>query len=112
MQEKTSLTKSLVGQVVSTGMTKTVSVQVTTFKVHPLYHKRYRSTKKYLSATEQELNLGDTVRIEASRPLSARKRWVVAEVITAATPARQTTVKRVAKPKTTGAKRSGKGKKS
>ena len=79
--EKTSLKKTLVGTVVSDGMTKTVSVQVTTFKVHPLYHKRYRWTKKYLADTgESAPKVGDTVKIEAHRPMSARKRWIVTEV--------------------------------
>lgn len=96
--EQTSLKKTLVGTVVSDGMTKTVSVQVTTFKVHPLYHKRYRWTKKYLADTgELAPKLGDTVKIEAHRPISARKRWIVIEVAAKANAVEKAAVKTAAR---------------
>lgn len=94
--------KTLVGRVVSTGMTHTVKVEVTTFKVHPLYHKRYRWTKKYLSDTgELTPGLGDTVRIEATKPMSAHKRWIVAEVVTSVNEAQPLAKKATAAKKTT-----------
>ena len=85
-QQVTRQPKQLIGTVTSNKMTKTVVVEVTSFKQHPLYHKRYRWTKKYLSDTGAvEPSLGDTVRIEATKPLSKLKRWVVVEVVTPAT---------------------------
>ena len=77
--------KTMVGIVTSDKMEKTVVVQVTTFKVHRLYHKRYRWTKKYLSDVGSlEPKLGDTVKIVSGRPMSKLKRWTVSEIITAA----------------------------
>jgi small subunit ribosomal protein S17 len=101
--------KSMVGRVVSAGSIKTVSVEVTTLKVHPLYRKRYRWTKKYLSDTgELEPKVGDMVKIVANRPISRRKRWMVTEVVT---PANVTVVASGRKPAKTAAK-SSKAKKS
>lgn len=77
--------KTMVGVVTSDKMQQTVAVEVTTFKVHPLYHKRYRWTTKYLADTAAvAAQVGDTVRIEASKPISKMKRWIVKEVITQA----------------------------
>ena len=78
--------KELIGTVTSDKMTHSVVVQVTTFKQHPLYHKRYRWTKKYLSDTgELAPKTGDLVRIQSTRPMSKLKRWKVVEVIEAHT---------------------------
>ena len=78
--------KELIGTVTSDKMTHSVVVQVTTFKQHPLYHKRYRWTKKYLSDTgELSPKTGDVVRIRSTRPMSKLKRWVVVEVLEART---------------------------
>lgn len=74
--------KELIGTVTSDKMQHTVTVLVTSFKVHPLYHKRYRSTKKYHSDTGDVLpKMGDMVRIQSSRPLSKLKRWIVTEIM-------------------------------
>jgi small subunit ribosomal protein S17 len=101
----TSLVKSMVGIVVSDRMTKTVSVQVTTFKVHPLYHKRYRWTKKYLAdSSEVQPQVGDTVRIVSHRPISKSKRWSVAAVVTPASAAQLTINKKAAQPKVVAVK--------
>lgn len=98
----------MIGRVVSAGSIKTVSVEVTTLKVHPLYHKRYRWTKKYLSDTgEFEPKVGDTVKIVANRPISRRKRWMVTEVVS---PASVTVATSGRKPAKTAAK-PGKAKK-
>ena len=84
-EQQQAQVKTLVGVVTSDKMEKTVVVEVTTFKVHRLYHKCFRWTKKYLSDTGSlEPQVGDTVRIVASRPISKLKRWTVAEVVTAA----------------------------
>ena len=89
--------KSMVGLVVSDKMTKTVVVKVTTFKQHPLYHKRFRWTEKYLADTaELTPKVGDTVKIEASKPLSKLKRWQVSEVVKVATAVKIQAVKKAA----------------
>lgn len=71
-----------VGRVVSDKMDKTVVVAVDYVRRHPLYQKRITRTSKFFA--HDELNLvkpGDLVRIEETRPLSKRKRWIVREVI-------------------------------
>lgn len=101
--------KTLVGIVTSDKMEKTVVVEVTTFKVHRLYHKRYRWTKKYLSDTGSlEPQIGDTVRIVSSKPISKLKRWTVAEVVTAAGAEFKKESVKVAKPKATTTKKKAK----
>jgi small subunit ribosomal protein S17 len=83
MDQQQSLQKTMVGVVTSDKMEKTVVVKVTTFKVHRLYHKRYRWTKKYLSDVGSlEPRIGDTVKIVSGRPMSKLKRWTVAEILT------------------------------
>ncbi len=74
--------KRLVGIITSDKMNKTVVVQVTTQKQHPLYGKMMRYTKKFKAHDEEnECNEGDRVRIVESRPLSRDKRWVVQEIL-------------------------------
>lgn len=64
--------KTLVGTVVSTGKTaKTIIVAVDTYKKHPLYSKRYKSTKRFAVHDEKEIaTLNDIVTIMETRPLS------------------------------------------
>lgn len=77
--------KERVGMVVSDVPQKTVSVAVETLVRHPLYKKRVRRSKKFLVHDEQnEARVGDTVRIIETRPISARKRWRLANVISRA----------------------------
>lgn len=77
---KKSARRRLIGTVVSTKMTKTVSVRVDRTVVHPKYGKRYAVSAKYLAHNESpEIQAGDKVVIEETRPLSARKRWRVVE---------------------------------
>ncbi|MEK9157525.1 MAG: 30S ribosomal protein S17 [Patescibacteria group bacterium] len=77
-QEKSTTRRRLNGVVISTKMTKTVSVQVDRTVLHAKYQKRYTVSKKYLAHNEIEgLQAGDTVIIEETRPLSALKRWRV-----------------------------------
>lgn len=71
-----------IGRVVSDKMQKTVVVAVDTVRRHRLYHKRITRTSKFMAHDEQEqCKTGDLVRIEETRPLSARKRWIVREII-------------------------------
>jgi len=70
------------GKVVSDKMDKTVVVAVNYVRRHPLYHKRITRTSKFLAHDEHNLaKPGDTVRIEETRPLSRRKRWIVREIV-------------------------------
>jgi len=70
------------GLVVGDKMNKTVVVAVETRKVHPLYKKAVRSTKKYKAHDENNASqVGDKVKIVETRPLSREKRWQVVEII-------------------------------
>jgi small subunit ribosomal protein S17 len=70
------------GLVVSNKMAKTVVVAVETRRVHPLYKKAIRLTKKYKAHDENNAcKPGDKVKIVETRPLSKEKRWRVAEIM-------------------------------
>ena len=71
-----------VGRVVSDKMEKTIVVAVDSVRRHPLYHKRMTRTSKFLAHDESNsCKPGDVVRIEETRPLSKRKRWIVREIV-------------------------------
>lgn len=71
-----------VGEVVSTKMKKTIVVEVTRRRSHPVYHRVVTKNKKfYAHDEEQSAQVGDVVRIVESRPLSRLKRWRLAEII-------------------------------
>ena len=75
-----------VGVVTSNKMQKTIVVTVMRQVTHPLYKRVVRKSKNFLAHDEKnECKVGDTVRIEETRPLSARKRWRVAEIVAKAT---------------------------
>ena len=77
--------KERVGLVVSDKAEKTVTVSVETLVRHPLYKKRVRRSKRFMVHDEQnEARTGDTVRIIETRPLSARKRWRLANIVSRA----------------------------
>jgi small subunit ribosomal protein S17 len=70
------------GLVVSNKMAKTVVVAVETRRVHPLYKKAIRLTKRYKAHDENNAcKPGDKVKIVETRPLSKEKRWRVAEIM-------------------------------
>jgi small subunit ribosomal protein S17 len=70
------------GVVVSSKMQKSVVVRVERTVRHPLYAKVLKQSKKYMAHNEDDsVREGDTVRIMECRPLSARKRWRVIEVV-------------------------------
>jgi small subunit ribosomal protein S17 len=70
------------GVVVSNKMQKTVVVAVENLVKHGMYQKYVKQTSKFLAHNESaEINVGDRVVIEESRPLSKRKRWTVREVV-------------------------------
>ena len=74
--------KTRTGKVVSDKMDKTIVVLVETRAKHPLYKKVVRRTYKLKSHDENnECNIGDTVRVMETRPLSKDKRWRLVEII-------------------------------
>lgn len=83
--EKTSLTRTLVGKVVSNKMDKTVTVLVERKVKHPLYGKIIVRSKKYHAHDQTNaVNEGDTVEIAETRPMSKTKSWTVTRVVEAA----------------------------
>ena len=80
--EKHSGRKVLIGKVVSNKMKKTIVIEVTRKKAHPLYGRVISIRKKFYAHDEKnEAHVGDTVRIEESRPLSRLKRWTLKEIV-------------------------------
>ena len=74
--------KEKVGIVVSNKMEKTIVVNVESRFSHPIYLKTIVKTKKYLAHDElSECNIGDQVLLQECRPLSKRKRWKLAKVL-------------------------------
>ena len=77
-----NLRKVRVGKVVSDKMDKSIVVSDTTRVKHPMYGKFVLRTKKYVAHDEKnDCNIGDTVRIMETRPLSKTKRWRLVEIL-------------------------------
>jgi small subunit ribosomal protein S17 len=77
-----SARKTRTGEVVSSGMNKTIVVRTVTRVPHPKFGKIVKQMKKFYVHDEQnEAKAGDTVRIMETRPLSKLKRWRLVEVI-------------------------------
>ncbi|XP_018853050.1 30S ribosomal protein S17-like [Juglans regia] len=74
--------KQVVGMVVSNKMQKSVVVAVDRLFHSNLYNRFVKRTSKFMAHDElNQCNIGDRVRLDPSRPLSKRKRWVVAEIL-------------------------------
>lgn len=74
--------RTKVGRVISDKMDKTVVVSVERLRRHPIYKRVVRLSSKFKAHDEENAaRVGDTVRIEESRPLSREKRWRVVEVV-------------------------------
>jgi len=70
------------GTVLSASMDKTAVVSVVDRVRHPLYRKTLqRTTKLYVHDEQNDLNVGDRVRVQETRPLSKMKRWRLIEVL-------------------------------
>lgn len=70
------------GRVVSDKMDKTITVVVETQKRHPIIGKRVKYSKKYKTHDEKNsAKMGDIVRIQETRPLSATKRFRLVEIV-------------------------------
>lgn len=77
-----NLRKQRVGLVVSNSMDKSISVTVERKLRHPIYGKYVKKTNKFMAHDEKnECNVGDTVRIMETRPLSKKKRWRLVEIL-------------------------------
>ena len=75
-------THELVGKVVSNKADKTITVLVETYKVNPIYKKRAKYSRKYTAHDEKNVaNVGDTVRIVETRPISKNKHFRLVEVV-------------------------------
>ena len=80
--EERNLRKTRVGKVVSDKMNKTVVVAVERKVPHALYNKPMVSTKRFKAHDENnECQVGDTVKIVETRPLSKDKCWRVVEIL-------------------------------
>ena len=82
MSEERNLRKTRVGVVTSSKMEKSITVSIERKIQHPIYGKSLKRTKKFLAHDEENTcNVGDTVKIMETRPLSKRKKWRLLEVI-------------------------------
>mgnify|MGYP000605028294 FL=1 len=80
--EARNLRKERMGVVISNKMDKTITVAAKFKEKHPIYGKFIKKTKKFTAHDEKnECNIGDTVRIMETRPLSKMKRWRLVEII-------------------------------
>ena len=77
-----NLRKERIGVVVSNKMQKSIVVEIERREKHPIYGKFIKKTDRFMAHDEkEECNIGDTVRIMETRPLSKRKRWRLVEII-------------------------------
>lgn len=82
MEEKRNLRKERTGVVTSNKMEKSIVVSVERKKKHPMYGKFIKLTKKFHVHDEKnDCNVGDTVRIMETRPLSKTKNWRLVEIL-------------------------------
>ena len=82
MEDKRNLRKERIGVVTSNKMEKSIVVSETRKVKHPLYGKFVLKTKKYVAHDEKnDCNIGDTVKIMETRPLSKLKCWRLVEII-------------------------------
>ncbi len=77
-----NLRRERIGVVTSNKMDKSIVVRVESRKKHPLYGKFLQHSTKFMAHDEKnECGIGDTVRIQETRPLSASKRWRLVEIV-------------------------------
>ena len=80
--EKRNIRKERIGIVTSNKMDKSIVVSVVKRVKHPMYGKFVLQTKKFVAHDEKnDCNIGDTVRIMETRPLSKTKCWRLVEII-------------------------------
>lgn len=77
-----NLRKERIGVVASNKMEKTIVVVIERRTKHPIYGKFVKKSTRFMAHDEKnECNIGDTVRIMETRPLSRNKRWRLVEII-------------------------------
>mgnify|MGYP003647972213 CR=1 FL=1 len=80
--EQVKTASSVIGQVISSKMNKTIVVKIERKVKHPIYGKYVkRSTKMYVHDEDNASRVGDLVRIQQSRPISKTKRWKLLEIL-------------------------------
>lgn len=80
--EDRNIRKTRIGVVTSNKMEKTIAVSVERRIKHPIYGKFMKKNKKFIAHDEtNECNIGDTVRIMETRPISKNKRWRLVEIV-------------------------------
>ncbi len=74
--------KTIVATVTSDAQDKTIVVLVSGSKMHPIYKKRYKTSRKFHAHDEKnEAHVGDVVEIEETKPISKNKTWVLTKVV-------------------------------
>jgi len=74
--------KTVIGEVTSDKMDKTIVVKVVRLVKHPIFHKMIRQTKKFKAHDyKNECSIGDKVQMIETRPLSKEKRWRVTKIL-------------------------------
>jgi 30S ribosomal protein S17 len=82
MELTRNLRKERIGVVVSNKMDKSIVVEIERREKHPIYGKFIRKTNRFMAHDEKnECNIGDSVRIMETRPLSKNKCWRLVEII-------------------------------
>ena len=82
MEETRNLRKERIGVVVSNKMDKSIVVEIERREKHPIYGKFIKKTSRVMAHDEKnDCNIGDTVRIMETRPLSKDKRWRLVEIV-------------------------------
>jgi len=80
--EERNLRKERIGVVASNKMDKTIVVVIERRTKHPIYGKFVKKSTRFFAHDENnDCNIGDTVRIMETRPLSKNKRWRLVEII-------------------------------
>ena len=82
VMEKRNLRKERIGVVTSNKMDKSIVVAVERKEKHPIYGKFVKKTSKFMAHDEKnECQIGDTVKIMETRPLSKSKNWRLSEIL-------------------------------
>jgi len=82
MENTRNLRKERIGVVVSNKMNKSITIAVESKVKHAMYGKFIKKTSKFMAHDEKnDCNIGDTVKIAETRPLSKNKNWRLVEVI-------------------------------
>ncbi|KAB2859222.1 MAG: 30S ribosomal protein S17 [Flavobacteriales bacterium] len=80
--EDRNLRKERVGLVVSNKMDKSITITVERKVKHPIYGKFVKTTTKFMAHDEKnDCNIGDTVKIMETKPLSKNKCWRLVEIL-------------------------------